>query len=286
MSSPSVRSGTSASGMWRVVIFCLAMMPVGCAPRGKVDQARRGETSGSTEVPVEREAHCVRGPEERSQWPVLMPAGALAVTFNSEFEPDAQSGEHEKSSRCMCSEFLHQLGERPLWPAASGTEVYRFTWVHSFPKPVSVRVERFGDIHRLQVSWERREADIHASGPTLHRTRFLLPSEWSEVLRRLDDFGFWKYRTRKTRGEVIDLDASIWLLEGVRQGRYRAYQVWSPNDEGEGRAFRDVCLYLLDLSGLSVPPDEIGRSRVPTDSPDVGAVNWTVPRANGRLSSR
>ncbi|MFY2558913.1 hypothetical protein ACN469_14890 [Corallococcus terminator] len=48
------------------------------------------------------------------------------------------------------------------------------------------------------------------------------------------------------------------MLEGVRQGRYRAYLVWSPNDEGEGRAFRDVCLYLLDLSGLSIPPDEIG----------------------------
>ncbi|NVJ26026.1 hypothetical protein HUW62_32870 [Myxococcus sp. AM011] len=122
---------------------------------------------------------------------------------------------------------------------------------------MSVRVERFGDVHQLQVSWERKEDDVYVSGPTLQRTRFLLPSEWSEVLRRLERFGFWKYRTRERRGESIQLDASLWLLEGVRQGRYRAYQVWSPEDEGEGRAFREVCLYLLDLSGLPIPALDI-----------------------------
>ncbi|MFY2558911.1 hypothetical protein ACN469_14880 [Corallococcus terminator] len=182
----------------------------------------------------------------------------MAVTFGPEFEAYPRDAAWVETTSCFISWLLFRLGERSLWPLAPDTEVYRFTWLRSFLDDVSIRVERRGAVYQIRASWEEDGIGPGAPRSAGSRSRLLSPSEWAELQRRLARFGFWERRAW-TEGPWGDwLDGSEWVLEGGRGGRYRSYLVFSPNETTEAaRAYRDVCLYLVTLSDLSIPPDEV-----------------------------
>ncbi|WP_338863451.1 hypothetical protein [Myxococcus stipitatus] len=139
---------------------------------------------------------------------------------------------------------------------ASDSEAYRFTWLPSFSALLTIRVERRGSVyvlHAEHLGGYRSALDA----PSTRRSRLLLPSEWNEFQRKLKAFSFWTQSRRMSVPEnFLGLDGAEWLLEGVQPGRYKAYLVWSPGEEGQGGAFREACLYLLELSGLAIPPSD------------------------------
>ena len=48
----------------------------------------------------------------------------------------------------------------------------------------------------------------------------------------------------------MGLDGADWVLEGLKDTRYHCWNLWCPTEDGRQGAFRDLCLYLFELSGL------------------------------------
>ncbi|AGC48493.1 hypothetical protein MYSTI_07221 [Myxococcus stipitatus DSM 14675] len=200
--------------------------------------------------------YCTSKAERPLPLPSVIPEGALAVSFKMDLvagRPDLRS---DRFKRCVFSTILYTMGERGLWPAGWDSEVYRFTWSPSFSAPLMIRVERRGAVYVLHAEHLGGYASW-LDAPRTQRSRLLLPSEWNELHRKLQAFSFWTRSSRPSAPYGVEyLDGADWLLEGVQRGRYKAYLVWSPDDKGQGGAFREACLYLLELSGLAIPPTD------------------------------
>lgn len=126
-------------------------------------------------------------------------------------------------------------------------EVYRFLWLRSFDDPIFVRVVRSGtEIHlvtkELKIEYGRKPQKAVRSFE-----RNLSESEWDELLQKLQKARFWEMPTGI---DDIDPDGAAWILEGVRDERYHQVDRHSP----EQSAYRDACIYLLNLSGFK--PDD------------------------------
>jgi hypothetical protein len=124
---------------------------------------------------------------------------------------------------------------------------YRLLWLRSFHHPISVRIEKNGSTVTLNAV-ELDGAGGHAPGEIVKRIqRALSPTEQNKFLTKLSRIGFWEMKTNQDR---LGLEGAQWILEGTENGRYQVVDRWSP---GPG-AYRDVCLLLLEFTGIAIPP--------------------------------
>ena len=96
-------------------------------------------------------------------------------------------------------------------------------------------IERFGD-SLLTVKADRK-ANI-----VVNQTKRLTADEWTEFEKLLGKAGFW---TLAATGDDRGFDGSEWIIESLREDKYRFVARWSPRD-----AFRDAGVYLIKLSGV------------------------------------
>ena len=142
------------------------------------------------------------------------------------------------------SKHLRAMHEEPLYSADDGSlESYRFLWLRSFNHPVAVRIWKCGSVRFISVKELDGAGGYEPGKLKLDRKRELTPDEWREFMRHLDDSCYWQLPTRE---DDAGLDGAQWIFEGVKGGRYHVVDRWSP----ESGSYRELCLYVLKLSGL------------------------------------
>ncbi len=139
---------------------------------------------------------------------------------------------------------LRALGDRSLLekPPADNGEVYRFTWLRAFHRPVVVRVDYNGYGASL-ISRETDGKGGYEPGKIIRTDRLeLRPGEWCRFTELLNAAGFWSMPSQINDG---GRDGSQWILEGIRGNRYHVTDRWTPGKN----AYHDAGAYLLQLSG-------------------------------------
>ena len=175
----------------------------------------------------------------RSSPYAFFPPGALA--------PDRL--DLDAFTQCWYGVQLSAMGEPVLFTRElpKDAEVYRFTWLRTFHRPIAVRVEREGTTTRL-IGIELDGAGGYAPGKPVRRVdRALSAAEWTELRRHLEAAQFWML---SPASEPRGTDGAEWILEGRARGQYRVVVRWTPDSDGSDAGFRAACVFFLSLAGL------------------------------------
>jgi hypothetical protein len=142
---------------------------------------------------------------------------------------------------------MYALGEKPLWPPSSELETtYRLTYLPAFTGPtvVTVSVSRDGDgrisIKTINGDREVTKVDETVSAPRDQLTRFFT---------LLEQAHFWTTPTELPRR---GLDGAEWIMEGVKDGKYRTVVRWCPDIErqsAEEIRFAEAGRLLFEIAG-------------------------------------
>jgi hypothetical protein len=162
---------------------------------------------------------------------------------------------------------LSFLDEPPLFALRNNRslQVYRFLWLPSFHRPISVRLTINADGSGSIVA---RSVDRHTGLLTkvpsdtekliLDTTSAVDKAQVQDVLGQLQRLAFWAMPTEEDQAppqtsetahqsptlRVVGLDGSQWILEGVRDGEYHVVDRWSPKEN----PYSQLCRYLLHLA--------------------------------------
>lgn len=123
---------------------------------------------------------------------------------------------------------------------------YRFLYLPSF-HPARV-VSAFWKEGRYYLS-AKVLTGVGGSNPgVIGRTveRELTSDEWRRLEDKLQAAGIW---APQAAALPEGMDGSRWILEGRATGRYAMHDLWTPF-EREQTAYREACVYLLDLAGI------------------------------------
>lgn len=151
------------------------------------------------------------------------------------------------------SKHLRAMAEPSLLIAARDKAVidYRFLWLRTFDHPIAIRLA-------IQPDGTASLTGKVTSGHGGYEPGRVSQSESLEVskagVQRFNDFlqlaSFWSLRTNEDTGGN---DGAQWVLEGVKNGSYHVVDRWTPR----GGDYRNLCLYLLELSRIKVDPKKI-----------------------------
>lgn len=146
---------------------------------------------------------------------------------------------------------------------ARGEAALRFLWLRTWARPIAVRAVRTDAGADLFI---KRASGMGGYGAgsigfvarlfrgAIQRSVKLGPSAWIQLENVLDRARFDDIGTQPT---TLGADGAEWVLEAVRNGKYRIVRRWSPEAHGEDAAFRDACLMFLELAGRDVVDGEI-----------------------------
>jgi hypothetical protein len=165
------------------------------------------------------------------------------------------------------SDQLQALKELSLWELSKTqkTQTYRFLWLRTFHRPISVRL----DIHQDGTALLTTKATDGQGGYkpgrlVLGKTRALTKEQTSWALDRIKEVGYWGLPTYEKPKEgvgpngektvQIGLDGAQWILEGVKNGKYQVTDRWSP-ESGPIRSLG--IMMLIDLAKLKLLYEEV-----------------------------
>ena len=149
------------------------------------------------------------------------------------------------------SRHLRAMKEESLYsPEDEWVESYRFLWLRTFHHPVAVRIWKCGSARFISVKELDGAGGYEPGKLKLERQRELTQDEWREFLRHLEDSCYWQL---STQDDNLGNDGAQWIFEGVRRGRYHMVDRWTPRSG----SYRELCLYVLKLSGLKVDTSEL-----------------------------
>ncbi|MCU0618161.1 MAG: hypothetical protein MUD17_13905 [Gemmatimonadaceae bacterium] len=142
------------------------------------------------------------------------------------------------------------LGEGRLCHLAPAkTEVYRFVWLRSFHRPVAVRVTHDSGGTSLRAKETDGKGGYEPGRVVTDTTVVLTPAQWQELQALVARTGLWE-ATPPAVAASVGLDGAQWVIEGVRDGRYRAIDAWSPEPVGPQAPVHTLGVHLLRLAGL------------------------------------
>jgi hypothetical protein len=162
-------------------------------------------------------------------------------------EPDRPDG--DASVRAWYSKHLRVMGEPSLsCGQTTDAEIYRFTWLRTFDRPIAVRITRDSAGVRL-VAVELTGAGGYDPGTVATVTdKRMSDGDWQVLSAALAKTRFWSMPTRPST-PTLGLDGSQWIVEGRRgRDKYHIVDRWSPRKG----AYRDAGLVFLTLAGISV----------------------------------
>ena len=143
------------------------------------------------------------------------------------------------------SEHLHAMKEPLLFNKKTNKEIYRFTWLRTFDKPMTFRFEKKNDRYILYWKVLNGAGGYEPGEIEIERLKILTEKEWIEFTRLIEKANFWKMDLGRSS---IGNDGSEWIMEGVNQKDYRVVSVWSPRDGN----FYKACDYLISLTNLKI----------------------------------
>jgi hypothetical protein len=146
------------------------------------------------------------------------------------------------------SKMLFTLKEPVLRNYQGDKEIYRFTWLRTFHHPVSVRLEKQGDIIKL-FSKVCNGAGGYEPGQLIFDTTLNISADnYKSLTQKVDNIDFWNLKTEQ-RDEAGE-DGSEWIIEAVRNNKYHMVTRWTPSERRQGN-FRSVGEYLISLSKIN-----------------------------------
>lgn len=160
-------------------------------------------------------------------------------------------------------------------------QAYRFLWLPSLHRPISVRltinsdgtgtvVTRTIDLHSGSTVKKGVTKLVNESGePILDMPNPATKAEVQEVLKQLQSLGFWSLKTEAVASADEDAqgrhythlatDGARWLLEGVKNSDYHVVDRWSPEYPGNNvpanQEYAKLCRYLLRLGKVDKGKD-------------------------------
>ena len=151
------------------------------------------------------------------------------------------------------SKNLKAMGEPSLLELAkTRAHVYRFLWLRSFHNPVAVRLNVNEDgTSLLAVKVTNGRGGCAPGVLVKNETRRLSKDYTQGFLDQVRQLGYWSLPTDGNQGGC---DGAEWILEAVKDGRYKLVVRWSP-ERGEVRTLG--LRMMIDLAGLKFLHDEI-----------------------------
>jgi hypothetical protein len=169
------------------------------------------------------------------------------------FHDSIESGSFKNFTARWYSKHLRAMNEPSLSVDSKDKTLvaYRFLWLRTFHHPIAIRLTIRSDGTGLLTGKMTSGHGGYEPGTLSQNNSFeVSKSQIQQFLDLLQKTAFWTLQTEN--GEVGD-DGAVWLLKGVQGGNYHVVDRWSPAKDD----FSRVCLYLLELSKISVPGKEI-----------------------------
>ncbi len=148
------------------------------------------------------------------------------------------------------SNSLSSFKEPSLYNYKGYDEIYRFTWLRSFHNPVTIRFQKACNNFILTT---KEIIDNNGYSPDkiiVNTTQYLTGSEWNKWESRLSSINFWNLPVLDP--EPRPMDGAEWIIEANLKGKYR-FTTRTMSDY----AYRECCKYLLFLSKLKIPEEDI-----------------------------
>ncbi|WP_152973258.1 hypothetical protein [Lacinutrix mariniflava] len=143
------------------------------------------------------------------------------------------------------SEHLFAMKEPLLFNRKINKQVYRFTWLRTFNKPMTFRFEKWNDRYILYWKVLNGAGGYEPGEIEIERLKILTKKEWTEFTQFIGKADFWEMELGRSS---FGTDGSEWIMEGVNQTDYRVVSVWTPSKGG----FYNACNYLISLTNLKI----------------------------------
>jgi hypothetical protein len=150
--------------------------------------------------------------------------------------------------------------------------VYRFLWLPSFHRPISVRltIRPDGGSSLVAKSVDKHTGLLTADGQDsgkliLDTVAEVDDAQVQDLLKQLQNLDFWSMTTEEqqtaVRGsgdgrEILrlpPLDGARWVLEGLRNGEYHVVDRWSPRND----AYAKLCKHFLRVGKVEVEEKDL-----------------------------
>lgn len=153
------------------------------------------------------------------------------------------------------SKMLFGLHEPVLYQSSDTTEIFRFTWLRTFHKPIAIRVTAKNGEHILTLKVASGAGGYEVGNLVRDTSFYISNNEWNEFSSRMGAINFWSLSSQdNSRGK----DGSEWILEGRGNEKYHFVTRWTPNTNATpNKDYRSCCYYLIQLSGLKIPDKEL-----------------------------
>ena len=145
------------------------------------------------------------------------------------------------------SKMLFALKEPILKDYYGDKEIYRFTWLRTFHHPVSVRLEKQGEVIKLFTKVSNGVGGYYAGQLFFDTTVNITTSQYNLLQQKVNKIGFWNLATEKR--DEAGKDGSEWIIEVFKGNKYHMVTRWTPDIEQEEN-FRSVGEYLVSLSKI------------------------------------
>jgi hypothetical protein len=227
-----------------LLTFCLGVVVT------VISSVKRTETPGSPTVEVTLVGPLT--PVESSCYPgrsLEIDAVDKELFFPPKVLAQDQPGNQFRNN--WYSKHLRAMKEESLYSSDEGwRENYRFLWLRTFNHPVAVRIWKCGSVRFISVKELDGAGGYEPGKLKLDRKRELTPEEWSGFMRHLDDSCYWQLLSQD---HADGNDGSQWIFEGIKGGRYHVVDRWTP----QNGSYRELCLFMLQLSGLKLDSSEL-----------------------------
>jgi hypothetical protein len=141
----------------------------------------------------------------------------------------------------------------PSLSVAKREQSYRFLWLRTSQRPISVRIDIENDGTAILTTKVLSGAGGHAPGHlVLKRTTGLTSEQTTGFLCQVEGLGFWTLPSHDE--SVFGPDGAQWMIEGTKSGQYHIVDRWTPSTG----PVRTLGLRLaIELAGLHIPEKEL-----------------------------
>lgn len=181
----------------------------------------------------------------REMFPDLIASWDTTVEGNYRYTVNPEEGVYDEFIVKWFSKQLFALNEPLLFNKEINKEVYRFTWLRSFHRPMAFRIEKSGDKYELFWKVTSGAGGYDPGEIVIDDRKSIDEEEWLEFLELVDQANFWELDLGIKLGGS---DGAEWILEGLSEENYRVIAKWTPR---EG-AFYEACNYLIELSDVKI----------------------------------
>ena len=152
-------------------------------------------------------------------------------------------------SNLWYSTYLSDFKEPNLYTDSGSDDIYRFTWLRSFHKPVIIRFQKHRNDYILTTKEMTDNRGYIPNEFIVNTSQNLSSIKWDQFEFKLGRINFWNMATLDP--EPGAMDGAQWILEAKVGGRYHFV------NRMFGINFKECCKYLLQLSKLKIREEDI-----------------------------